>query len=68
MYESEITKFIRELLEKNPDLETLQTKNRSTWWDKQPQPDGAKSAVGVEEPVKGYYYFPLPEGTKSSAD
>jgi hypothetical protein len=64
MYESEITKFIRDLLDQNPDLEMLQKKNRSTWWDKQAPPDGAKDAEPAEEPIKGYYYFPLPKAAK----
>jgi Protein of unknown function (DUF3460) len=66
MYESDITKFIRNLLEQHPELETLQKRNRATWWDRQPEPDGAKDTIRSQEPVKGYYYFPLPEPEKPS--
>ena len=60
MYESEITRFMRELLEKNPKLGDLQKANRATWWDKpqdlEEQGEHAASNVGN----KGYAYFPLP--------
>jgi hypothetical protein len=59
-YESDITRFIRDLREKNPQIVELQRKNRATWWDKpqdlQTQQERAASAV----PQPGYVYFPLP--------
>ena len=36
MYESEITKFIRELKTARPQLEEEQRKGRAIWWDKKP--------------------------------
>lgn len=36
MYESEITKFIRELKAARPHLEEAQRKGRAIWWDKKP--------------------------------
>jgi len=33
-YESEITKFLRELKEKNPALDRGQREGRAIWWDK----------------------------------
>ena len=36
MYESEITKFIRELKAARPHLEAEQRKGRAIWWDKAP--------------------------------
>ena len=35
MYESDITRFIRELHQKNPGLEADQVKGRALLWDKQ---------------------------------
>jgi hypothetical protein len=32
-YESEFTKFVRELKQKNPQLEAEQRKSRAIWWD-----------------------------------
>ena len=36
MYESEITKFIRDLKAARPHLEEEQRKGRAIWWDKKP--------------------------------
>jgi hypothetical protein len=33
-YESDTTKFIRDLLEKKPELKDEQKKARAMWWDK----------------------------------
>jgi hypothetical protein len=33
-YESEITKFLRQLKEGNPDLDRGQREGRAIWWDK----------------------------------
>jgi hypothetical protein len=60
-YVSETTKFLDELLEKNPQLIEQQRRNRLTWWDR-PQDletmhDNAES--NVSQPA--YVYFPLPK-------
>lgn len=36
-YVSEHTKFIRELLQKKPELRDQQREGRAIWWDKRPQ-------------------------------
>jgi hypothetical protein len=36
-YESDHTRFIRELLEKKPELAEKQQEGRALWWDKRPQ-------------------------------
>ena len=36
-YESELTKFIRELMQKNPELVQKQHESRAIWWDKTPR-------------------------------
>ena len=36
-YESEHTKFIRELMQKQPDLSGKQREARAIWWDKTPR-------------------------------
>ncbi len=36
-YESEHTRFIRELKERKPELEQEQRASRAIWWDKRPQ-------------------------------
>jgi hypothetical protein len=35
-YESDITRFIRGLLQEKPQIETEQKKSRAIWWDKTP--------------------------------
>lgn len=60
MYESDATRFLRELLENNPRLVELQRRNRATWWDhpQDPVTQGERDAASV--PVPPYAYFPLP--------
>ncbi len=36
-YESDHTRFIRELLAQKPNLEDEQRKSRAIWWDKRPE-------------------------------
>ena len=60
-YVSETTRFLNELLEKNPQLVEQQKRNRLTWWDR-PQDletwrDHAQSTV----PQPAYVYFPIPK-------
>jgi hypothetical protein len=61
MYESDVTKLVRELLEKNPELKELQRKNRATWWDKKLDADELKRYAESEAPKAPYAYFPLPK-------
>jgi len=64
MYESELTRFIREMKRKNPQIVEQQRKNRATWWDKpqdlETQKEHDESAVSQP----GYVYFPLPRRAK----
>jgi hypothetical protein len=59
-YVSEHTRFIRELLEKKPELEAVQRSGREIWWDKLPSEVAAEremSQGGV--PQKPYVYYSL---------
>ena len=60
MYESEITRFVRELKQKNPGLAELQRKNRATWWDKPQDLDTWRERSEATVPQPAYVYFPLP--------
>jgi len=56
-YESEHTKFIRELLEKRPQIDEDRRRGRAIWWDKQPRELALRAEMdegGV--PQKGYVY------------
>jgi Protein of unknown function (DUF3460) len=44
-YESEHTKFIRELLQKKPQIAQEQQKSRAIWWDKQPRDLAARKKM-----------------------
>ena len=52
-YESPHTKFMRELMEKRPQLERDQREARAIWWDKDPRElasdrDSAQSRVAMK--------------------
>ncbi|MDH5552205.1 MAG: DUF3460 family protein [Nitrosomonas sp.] len=57
MYESEHTKFMRELLEKNPQLPEKQKEARAIWWDKDLDIDERKRFKEADLPQKPYVYF-----------
>lgn len=61
MYESDITQFVRELLEKNPRLKDLQKNNRATWWDKKLDLPELQRQEESAAPKQAYAYFPLPK-------
>ena len=56
-YVSEHTLFIRDLLDKKPELETEQKKSRAIWWDKTPaQLDAGRSMDTGRVQQKSYVY------------
>lgn len=59
-YESEVTKFIREFLDKNPQVQEKQKRARATWWDRPQTLDQRKrnSESNVSQP--GYVYYDKP--------
>jgi len=71
MYESDITKFIREYLKQHPDEVESQKAGRAIWWDKTPQDRApapsmrhAPRAGGNEatfEPAGGYEHTFAPD-------
>ena len=60
MYESELTRFLRELKDKNPQIAELQRKNRATWWDKPQDLETWRERAAATVPQPAYVYFPLP--------
>lgn len=65
MYESDITKFVRDLMDNNPELKELQKTNRATWWDKKQNLDELKRQDASAAPKQAYAYFPLPNAQSS---
>jgi hypothetical protein len=64
-YVSEATKFLSELLEKQPELRELRARNRATWWD-HPQDLETERERGESHVAQGaYVYFPLPQPPKA---
>lgn len=60
-YESDVTTFIRDLLDKNPQMKEEQKQNRATWWDKKLDLEEIKGHDQSEAPKQPYAYFPLPK-------
>ena len=56
-YESEHTKFMRELLEKTPQLEEKRMAARGVWWDKKLDKEEQKRFNEANDPMKPYVYF-----------
>ena len=56
-YESDHTRFIRELLEKKPELAEEQKKGRAIWWDKRPDDLAARREMDKGRvPQPAYVY------------
>ena len=56
MYESEHTKFMRELLAQRPGLAEEQKKGRSMWWDRKPDPEQDRCDLVSEVKMQAYVY------------
>ena len=56
MYESDITKFIRELHQKRPTLEAEQAKGRALLWDKNLDREALKAQQQARVPQQPYVY------------
>ena len=55
-YESDLTRFIRELKSKQPDLERKQREARAIWWDKDLDPEQLRRWQESKVPQKPYVY------------
>jgi hypothetical protein len=55
-YESEFTKFARELKQKNPQLEAEQRKSRAIWWDHKQDLDETERAKQSRVKQQAYVY------------
>jgi hypothetical protein len=59
-YESEATRFLRDLLDKHPELRELRARNRATWWDRPQEADLQRERDAARLPQGPYVYFPRP--------
>jgi hypothetical protein len=70
MYESDLTKFMRDLFRRKPHLAEAQREARAIWWDKKVDFDALKRMQESRVPVQGYVYYPLiqPPRARGSAE
>jgi len=57
-YESEITVFVRQLMQEKPHLREEQKKGRSLWWDKKLDLDLQRRKAQSRVPQEPYAYQP----------
>jgi hypothetical protein len=67
-YESDITRFIRDLRARNPQIAEQQKKNRATWWDRPQDLQLQREKIASAVPQPAYVYFPLPERAADKPD
>ena len=56
-YESDITRFIRDFLNKNPEVVEEQRTARSMWWDRMQDREQRKQFEKSSVPMKPYEYY-----------
>ncbi len=56
MYESDITRFLRELKHARPHLEEQQRRGRAIWWDRPQDPETQKRFKASRIPQQAYVY------------
>jgi hypothetical protein len=59
-YESEATRFLRDLLDKHPELRELRNRNRATWWDRPQDQEVQREQDAARVEQGAYVYFPPP--------
>lgn len=56
-YESDVTRFIRDFLQKHPEVVEKQRVARSTWWDRPQNREQRKRFEEARAPKKPYEYY-----------
>jgi len=57
-YESDLTRFVRELIAQKPEIVEEQRKGRAMWWDKKLDPETQKRFQQSRINQKAYVYQP----------
>jgi hypothetical protein len=60
-YESDLTRFIRDLKRSRPELDRAQREGRAIWWDKRLDPDELRRWRAARVPMPGYVYQTAPK-------
>ena len=55
-YESDLTRMIKELLERRPEIVAEQRKGRAMWWDKSTDPDAQRRVLESRVRQQPYVY------------
>lgn len=55
-YESDLTRFVRELKSKRPEIERKQREGRAIWWDKDLDPEQLRRWQESKVPQQPYVY------------
>jgi hypothetical protein len=58
-YESDVTKFMRDFLERHPEVVEKQKQARATWWDRPQSLNVNKALDAAKVPKKSYEYYDL---------
>ena len=60
-YESDVTRFLRELKAKKPEIEARQREGRALLWDRDLDPDEQARYRAAKVPQQAYVYQPGPK-------
>lgn len=60
-YESDLTRFLRELKRKQPELERQQREGRAIWWDRQLDREQLQRWQDAKVPQQPYVYQSAPD-------
>jgi hypothetical protein len=66
-YESEATRFLRDLLDRHPELRELRRRNRATWWDRPQDLEEQHERDAARVAQDAYVYFARPQPPKDPA-
>jgi len=59
-YQSEATAFIKEFLDRHPEVLEKQKRHRATWWDRPQTLEERAKVESAKVPQKGYVYYNNP--------
>ncbi len=63
-FESDLTRFLRELKQQRPEIEAQQRIGRAIWWDKELDLEEQERRRAAAVPRPGYAYFAQPRRLK----
>lgn len=66
-YESDITRFVREMKARDPDLERKQREGRALWWDRNLDLDELRRRQAARVPQAAYVYLTQPKAADGNA-